>query len=71
MDALYRSYYKRTLFSYFSKWFKNIIIGENPLDIDYLWSKMYENTLYYGRSGSVIQAMAGIDIALWDLKGKF
>jgi L-rhamnonate dehydratase len=50
---------------------KNIIIGENPLDVEYLWNKMYENTLYYGRNGAVIQAMAGIDIALWDIKGKF
>ena len=31
---------------------------------------MCKDTLY-GRSGSIIQTMAGIDIALWDLKGKF
>jgi L-alanine-DL-glutamate epimerase-like enolase superfamily enzyme len=31
---------------------------------------MYERTLYYGREGAVIQAMAGIDLALWDIKGK-
>jgi L-alanine-DL-glutamate epimerase-like enolase superfamily enzyme len=31
---------------------------------------MYEATLYVGRSGVVIHAMAGVDIALWDLKGK-
>jgi L-alanine-DL-glutamate epimerase-like enolase superfamily enzyme len=31
---------------------------------------MYRATIYYGRSGAVIQAMAGIDIALWDIKGK-
>ena len=42
---------------------KNIIVNENPLEIEYLWNKMYESTLYFGRSGAVIQAMAGIDIA--------
>ena len=31
---------------------------------------MYESTSYYGRAGAVIQAMAGVDLALWDLKGK-
>jgi L-rhamnonate dehydratase len=50
---------------------KNIIMGENPLDIEGLWNKMYQKTLYYGRNGAVIHAMAGIDIALWDIKGKF
>ncbi len=47
-----------------------LLIGDNPFDSARLWHKMYEATLYYGRSGVVIQAMAGIDLALWDLKGK-
>ena len=50
---------------------KNIIVGENPLNIESLWDKMYQKTIYYGRNGAVIHAMAGIDIALWDIKGKF
>jgi L-rhamnonate dehydratase len=49
---------------------RNLLIGEDPLDVQRLWSKMYEGTLYYGREGAVIQAMAGIDLALWDIKGK-
>ncbi|MDH3743112.1 MAG: hypothetical protein OER56_16095 [Hyphomicrobiales bacterium] len=47
-----------------------LLLGEDPLDAARLWSKMYESTLYYGREGAVIQAMAGIDLALWDIKGK-
>ena len=47
-----------------------LLLGEDPLDTARLWSKMYECTLYYGREGAVIQAMAGIDLALWDIKGK-
>lgn len=49
---------------------KEILVGQNPLDIEVLWQRMYEGTLYYGRSGAVIHAMAGVDMALWDLKGK-
>ena len=40
------------------------------MEIERLWQKMYQATLYYGREGAVIQAMAGIDLALWDIKGK-
>jgi len=49
---------------------KEVLIGENPLDIERLWRKMYHATMYYGRRGAVIHAMSGIDIALWDIKGK-
>lgn len=49
---------------------RNILLGENPLETERLWQKMYQKTLYYGRNGAVIQAMAGIDLALWDIKGK-
>ena len=47
-----------------------LLLGEDPLETLRLWQKMYERTLYYGREGAVIQAMAGIDLALWDIKGK-
>src|SRR5205807_9722413 len=46
------------------------VIGENPLEIDRLIHRMYEGTIFFGRQGAVIQAMSGIEIALWDLFGK-
>ena len=49
---------------------RHLLVGEDPLDTDRLWGRMYEGTLYYGREGVVIQAMAGVDLALWDIKGK-
>ena len=49
---------------------KQVLLGEDPTEIGRLWTRMYEATLYYGREGAVIQAMAGIDLALWDIKGK-
>jgi L-alanine-DL-glutamate epimerase-like enolase superfamily enzyme len=49
---------------------RDILIGEDPLDIQRLWLKMFEQTSYMGRRGAVIQAISAIDIALWDLAGK-
>jgi L-rhamnonate dehydratase len=49
---------------------REVLIGRDPLDVEALWHDMYEATLYVGRAGVMIHAMAGIDLALWDLKGK-
>lgn len=49
----------------------NLIVGENPLEVERLWYKMYRGSIYYGRRGVAIQAISAIDIALWDIMGKF
>jgi L-rhamnonate dehydratase len=49
----------------------SLIIGENPLEPERLWYKMYRGSIYYGRRGVAIQAISAIDIALWDIAGKF
>lgn len=49
---------------------RSLLVGENPLDIGRLWQKMYVGTLYFGRRGAAIHAIAGVDIALWDIAGK-
>jgi L-rhamnonate dehydratase len=49
---------------------RQILLGENPLEHERLWQKMYRRTMYFGRTGVAITAMAAIDMALWDLKGK-
>ena len=49
---------------------RQLLIGENPLETERLWQKMYRRTMYFGRSSVTITAMAAIDMALWDLKGK-
>ena len=48
-----------------------LLIGEDPLQTEYLWYRMYNSNIYSGRRGVAIHAMSGIDIALWDIKGKF
>jgi L-rhamnonate dehydratase len=49
----------------------SLIVGENPLEPERLWYKMYRGSIYYGRRGVAIQAISAIDIALWDIAGKF
>jgi len=49
---------------------REILVGENPLEHERLWRKMLRRTMYYGRTGVTITAMAAVDMALWDLKGK-
>jgi L-rhamnonate dehydratase len=49
---------------------RSILVGQDPLDVEGLWQKMYRATIYYGRRGVALHAISGIDIALWDIKGK-
>jgi L-alanine-DL-glutamate epimerase-like enolase superfamily enzyme len=46
------------------------VLGEDPFEIDRLIHRMYEGAIFFGRQGAVIQAMSGIEIALWDVMGK-
>jgi L-alanine-DL-glutamate epimerase-like enolase superfamily enzyme len=48
-----------------------LLVGENPLEVERLWHKMYRGSIYYGRRGATIQAISAIDIALWDILGKY
>lgn len=49
---------------------RHLLVGEDPLEIERLWTKMYQGTRYFGLSGPAIHALSGIDIALWDIAGK-
>ena len=49
---------------------RDALIGEDPLDVERLWHKMYRGLIYFGRRGIAIHAISGLDIALWDIKGK-
>src|SRR5207253_5955022 len=46
------------------------VLGQDPLEIDRLVHRMIEGSIYYGRQGAAIQALSGIEIALWDIVGK-
>src|SRR4029079_2164286 len=49
---------------------RDVLIGEDPLDVERLWHKMYRGLIYFGRRGIAIHAISGLDIALWDIKGR-
>ena len=49
---------------------RELLIGENPLETERLWQKMYRRTMYAGRRSVTISAMSAVDLALWDIKGK-
>jgi L-alanine-DL-glutamate epimerase-like enolase superfamily enzyme len=48
----------------------HVLIGQDPFQTEYLWHRMYRASIYGGRRGVGVHAMSGIDLALWDIKGK-
>jgi L-alanine-DL-glutamate epimerase-like enolase superfamily enzyme len=51
-------------------YFKPLLIGADPWDIEFLWQHMYRKTMAFGRKGIGMVAISAVDIALWDLLGK-
>jgi L-alanine-DL-glutamate epimerase-like enolase superfamily enzyme len=49
---------------------RELLIGQDPLDVAGLWQRMYRQAIYFARRGVGMHAISGIDIALWDIKGK-
>jgi L-alanine-DL-glutamate epimerase-like enolase superfamily enzyme len=47
-----------------------MIEGKDPARIERLWSDMYYEAYKLGPMGALLNAIAGIDIALWDIAGK-
>lgn len=47
-----------------------LVTGEDPFASSVLWERMYDVTRDYGQKGAVVGAISGVDIALWDLKGR-
>ncbi|MCP3694935.1 MAG: D-galactonate dehydratase [Planctomycetaceae bacterium] len=47
-----------------------LVIGEDPTRIEHLWQMMYRQHFWHGHGVIRATAMAGIDIALWDIAGK-
>lgn len=49
---------------------RNLLLGQDPLDIAALWRRAYIGTAMDGRRGAVIHALGAVEMALWDIKGK-
>lgn len=50
--------------------FKPMLVGRDPFDVEVLWEEMYNRTRPFG-GGAAVNAMSGIDIALWDVIGRY
>lgn len=55
---------------YYQGGLERVLLGEDPMNIERLWHKMYASMWLYGRRGAGIAVMTAIDTALWDIKGK-
>jgi L-alanine-DL-glutamate epimerase-like enolase superfamily enzyme len=47
-----------------------ILLGADPFAVELLWERMFRATLNFGRKGAAIEAISGVDIALWDIMGQ-
>jgi D-galactarolactone cycloisomerase len=50
---------------------KPMLIGSDPLQTETLWHAIYGKYREHGQKGPLVDALSAIDIALWDIKGKF
>jgi L-alanine-DL-glutamate epimerase-like enolase superfamily enzyme len=61
----------RAITSIIDEIYAPLLTGEDPLDTQRLWQRMYwSDSHWVGRSGIAHMALAAVDIALWDLKAK-
>ena len=49
---------------------RDLLLGRDPEPIGRLWEELYAATLPFGRKGIAIMALSGVDLALWDLRGR-
>jgi L-alanine-DL-glutamate epimerase-like enolase superfamily enzyme len=47
-----------------------VLVGEDALDTERLWDKLYIGSAYYGRRGIAMQCISAIDNALWSIKAQ-
>lgn len=50
--------------------YASALVGRNPLETEVIWSELYNLLRDQGQRGLTVTALSGIDIALWDIKGK-
>lgn len=49
---------------------RELLIGEDPLDPEQLWHKLYIGTSYYGRRGVALHCISAIDNCLWSIRAQ-
>jgi galactonate dehydratase len=48
----------------------DILVGDDPSQIERIWNKVFRAFTYMGSRGATTHVVSGIDIALWDIRGK-
>lgn len=61
----------RTIATFIEEGLKRHLLGENPMHVERLWDLMYGITFRWGRKGITLHAISGVEIALWDIIGKW
>ncbi|MBI3831055.1 MAG: mandelate racemase/muconate lactonizing enzyme family protein [Planctomycetes bacterium] len=49
---------------------RDLLVGEDPLDLERLWDKLYVGSAYYGRRGIALHCISAIDNALWSIRAQ-
>jgi L-alanine-DL-glutamate epimerase-like enolase superfamily enzyme len=50
---------------------EDMLLGEDPLNVEALWQKLYTGSAMNGRRGAVVHALGALDMALHDLRAKY
>ena len=50
--------------------FREMLVGRDVEPVESHWQRLYRASIAYGRKGLAIMALSGVDLALWDLRGK-
>ncbi len=49
--------------------FTKLLLNEDPFNVERIWDILWRSSMYYGRAGVVINAISGVDMAIWDVIG--
>jgi L-rhamnonate dehydratase len=47
-----------------------LLMNQDPFNIERIWDVCWRSTMHYGRTGVTMNAISGVDLALWDIIGK-
>jgi L-alanine-DL-glutamate epimerase-like enolase superfamily enzyme len=47
-----------------------LLMNQDPFDTERIWDICWRSTMHYGRMGVTMNAISGVDLALWDIIGK-
>ena len=48
----------------------SLLVGEDPLDVERLWDKLYVGSAYYGRRGIAMHCISALDNCLWSIRAQ-